>query len=88
MACDGLFWKFKKKEEIMSETTLRIEGMSCQHCVMQVKKAIALLPGVTQSQIEVGTAKISYDETKLRREDLQKAIEEAGYKVIDWATKV
>jgi copper chaperone len=65
----------------MSEATLSIDGMSCQHCVMRVKKAIGLLAGVTDSTVDVGTAKITYDETRLRKEDLKKAVEEAGYKV-------
>ena len=65
----------------MSETTLNIEGMSCQHCVMRVKKAIGVLPGVIDSQVDVGTAKITYDDTKVRKSDLSKAVEEAGYKV-------
>ncbi len=65
----------------MSETTLKIDGMTCQHCVMRVKKAIGLLPGVTESQVEIGTAKITYDESRLGKKDLKKAVEEAGYKV-------
>ena len=46
----------------MAETTLRIDGMSCQHCVMRVKKAVGLLPGVSDSQVEVGAARITYDD--------------------------
>jgi copper chaperone len=65
----------------MSEASLTIEGMSCQHCVMRVKKAIGLLPGVTESQVDIGTAKITYDESRIRKEDLKKAVEDAGYKV-------
>ena len=69
------------KEGLMSEATLKIEGMSCQHCVMRVKKAISQLPGVSDSQVDVGTAKITYDETKVEKDALRKAVEEAGYKV-------
>ncbi len=65
----------------MAETTIKIEGMSCQHCVMRVKKAIGLLPGVAEAQVDIGTAKVTYDETKLKKGDLEKAVEGAGYKV-------
>jgi copper chaperone len=65
----------------MSEANLEIDGMSCQHCVMRVKKAIGQLPGVSDSQVDVGTAKITYDETKVQKDALRKAVEEAGYKV-------
>ncbi len=67
----------------MSETILKIEGMSCQHCVMRVKKAVGALAGVKESEVEVGSAKISYDEKRLKKEDLKRAVEEAGYKVAD-----
>lgn len=65
----------------MAETVLRIEGMSCQHCVMRVKKAISQLAGVSDSQVDVGTARITYDETKVQEDALRKAVEGAGYKV-------
>jgi copper chaperone len=74
---------FEKEEEIMSETTLKIDGMSCQHCVMRVKKAVSTLPGVAELQVDIGTVKVAYDETKLKKEDLEKAVEGAGYKVVD-----
>ena len=35
---------------------LRIEGMSCGHCVMHVKEAIAKVPGV-QGPVEVSLEK-------------------------------
>ncbi len=65
----------------MNTTELKIEGMSCQHCVMRVKKAVDQLPGVNAADVGVGTAKISYDETKIKEKDLVEAVEKAGYKV-------
>jgi copper chaperone CopZ len=50
---------------------------------MRVKKAIGLLPGVTESLVDIGTAKITYDESRLGEEELKKAVEEAGYKVLN-----
>ncbi|OPY69987.1 MAG: Copper chaperone CopZ [Syntrophorhabdaceae bacterium PtaU1.Bin034] len=67
----------------MSEAVLKIEGMTCQHCVMRVKKAVGMLPGVTGAEVDVGTARITYDETRIRKADLGRAVEEAGYKVVD-----
>lgn len=48
---------------------------------MRVKKAVGLLPGVSDSQVEIGTAIITYDDLRIRKEDLKKAVEEAGYRV-------
>ncbi|MEE8422998.1 MAG: heavy-metal-associated domain-containing protein [Thermodesulfobacteriota bacterium] len=35
----------------MAEITLKIDGMSCQHCVMSVKKAIDWVEGVSSSDV-------------------------------------
>jgi copper chaperone len=67
----------------MKEVTMKIEGMSCQHCVMRVKKAVSQLTGVSDSQVDVGSAKVTYDESKLAVADLNKAVVEAGYKVVE-----
>ncbi len=45
------------------------------------------MSGVTESLVEIGTAKITYDESRLGKEDLKKAVEEAGYKVINYAAR-
>ena len=66
----------------MTETTIKIEGMSCQHCVMRVKKAIDALSGVSQSDVQVGSAAVQFDESRVKKENITNAIEKAGYKVI------
>jgi copper chaperone CopZ len=65
----------------MMETTIRIEGMSCQHCVTGVKRAIDTVAGVTRSDVAVGSATIQFDESKAKKEDIIAAVEKAGYKV-------
>ncbi len=65
----------------MCEIIVNIDGMSCQHCVMRVKKAIDALSGVTSSQVEIGKAVVNMDESEVAREDIEKAIVEAGYKI-------
>ncbi len=66
----------------MAETTIKIEGMSCRHCVMRVKKAIDAISGISQSDVQVGSAAVQFDESKIKKEDITTAIEKAGYKVI------
>ncbi|MBZ0156606.1 MAG: cation transporter [Alphaproteobacteria bacterium] len=66
----------------MAETTIKIEGMSCQHCVMRVKKALDALQGVLRAEVSVGSASVDIDETKIKKEDVEAAIEKAGYKVV------
>ncbi|MDA8170967.1 MAG: copper ion binding protein [Nitrospiraceae bacterium] len=65
----------------MTEATIRIEGMSCQHCVMAVKKAVEAVSGVASSQVEIGKAVVRYDEGRTRLSEIEQAIKDAGYKV-------
>lgn len=66
----------------MAELYLKIEGMSCRHCVMAVKKAIDELEGVVSSEVTVGSAKVTYDWTKIGKEKIEDAVNKAGYKII------
>ncbi len=65
----------------MKTSELKIEGMSCNHCVMVVKSALMNL-GITNPEVEVGRAKFQYDETLIDESQILLAIEEDGYKVI------
>lgn len=65
----------------MAEATIKIEGMSCGHCVMRVKKAVETLTGISEADVSIGTARVKYDEARVKREDVEKVIEAAGYKV-------
>ena len=66
----------------MAEALMKIEGMSCNHCVMRVKKAIDQLPGVIESSVEIGAAKVVYDDKTVTKEAVSKAVDDAGYKVV------
>ncbi len=65
----------------MAEITLEIEGMTCQHCVMRVKKAIDGIDGVSSSDVSTGSARVVYDDSKTDGSAIEKAVQEAGYKV-------
>ncbi len=64
------------------EKVFKIDGMSCQHCVMAVKKEISKL-GVESLDVKIGEVKVQYDETKIKPEDIIKSIAEAGYFVVE-----
>jgi copper chaperone CopZ len=59
---------------------IKIDGMSCGHCVMAVKKELSKLP-VNIKDVSIGSADLEYDETLLANEDIAKAINNAGYSV-------
>ncbi|UCH81098.1 MAG: heavy-metal-associated domain-containing protein [Nitrospiraceae bacterium] len=66
----------------MAEVTIKIDGMSCQHCVTAVKKAVDAVDGVSSSNVEVGSAVVSFDESKTNSDAITGAIQAAGYKVV------
>jgi copper chaperone CopZ len=65
----------------MGNINLKIEGMSCQHCVASVEKAIDSVKGVRRASVVVGTATIIYDDSRTDREAIVNAVNSAGYKV-------
>ena len=65
----------------MKSENIKIEGMSCQHCVMAVKKELSKLD-LNVKDVQIGSASIEYDETKVSKTDIDKAVEEAGFKTI------
>lgn len=68
------------------ETKINIEGMTCTSCEHTIDYSLQTTEGVLSatSSFETGVAKVKYDKTKVRPEQLKKAIEEkAGYKVND-----
>jgi copper chaperone len=69
-----------QKEETMKSIT--IKGMSCQHCVMAVTKALNGLDGITDVKVELESGKATFEETKpVAMEIIVAAIRKAGYDV-------
>jgi copper chaperone len=67
----------------MTDTTFKVPDMSCGHCKAAVEGELNKLPGVERAvaDVERGTVEVSYDEGMVTTEDLEGAIEEAGYTV-------
>lgn len=65
----------------MSETVLKVEGMTCMHCKMRVEKALQAVSGVESVQVDLAQKEAAVKGTA-DREQLAKAVEGAGYKVI------
>lgn len=65
----------------MTEQTIRIQGMTCNHCVMSVRRALAALNGVEVEDVQIGNAVVRFDGSDEKREEIDSAIENAGYNV-------
>ena len=66
----------------MTDIIIKIEGMSCMHCVGRVRGAVEALTGIQALDVQIGQVKVTFDESKLKKEDIEKAITAAGYKVM------
>lgn len=62
-------------------TTLRIEGMKCQHCAQTAKKALEAL-GATEVRIDLNTGEASYEGT-VAKEAVRQAMAGKGFTLID-----
>ena len=74
--------KMVKEENTMS-STIKVKGMSCQHCVMSVTKALGQLEGIKNVQVDPAKGEVRFENTKeVASNRIAKAIEEAGYEVV------
>ncbi len=77
-----------KKSKI--KLTLPVEGMTCASCVLRVEKALKGVTGVEDAVVNLATesATVEIEPSKVSVDNLKKAVEDAGYKIIDTADEV
>ena len=62
--------------------TIKIKGMSCNHCVMAVTKALEKIDGVKNVKVDLAKAEATFDEVKpVDMEVVKESIRKAGYDV-------
>ena len=64
---------------------LPIAGMTCEHCVGTVRRALEGVPGVRSAAVDLktGRAEVTLDPERADRARLKGAVEAAGYSVPD-----
>ena len=63
-------------------TTLKVKGMTCQHCVMAVKKALGFLDGVKDIDVDLNKGEVKFENSKgISADKIREAVETAGYQV-------
>ena len=62
---------------------LKVEGMSCNHCVNSIETNVGALAGVSAVKVDLGTNEVSveFDNAEITLDQIKEAIEEQGYDV-------
>ncbi|HNT73030.1 MAG TPA: copper ion binding protein, partial [Methanothrix sp.] len=66
-------------------TELQISGMTCASCAAAVEEALMEVEGVVEARVNLGkeTAVVEVDPSKAKLVDLERAVSDAGYSVVD-----
>lgn len=65
------------------ETTYRIKGMTCGHCVAAVSQEVSAVDGVESVNVDLDSASMTVSSADpLDLEVIRAAVDEAGYEVV------
>jgi copper chaperone len=62
---------------------IKVNGMTCEHCVAAVTKALQSLPGVSEVRVDLASGLVSYQSARpVPPEEVARVITAAGYEVV------
>ena len=62
--------------------TIKIKGMSCNHCVMAVTKALGRIEGIANIRVDLASGEATFDEMKpVDMKLVTEGIRKAGYEL-------
>jgi copper chaperone len=62
--------------------TIKIKGMSCQHCVKAVTKTLSEIDGIKDVQVDLAKGEATFDEVQpIDQGLLRERIKKAGYEL-------
>jgi len=66
---------------------IRIDGMSCGHCVNWIGQALLKIDGVEEAKVDLESqsARVRYDQTRVTEKAMADAIEKAGYTAVEFS---
>ena len=64
--------------------TIKVKGMSCQHCVAAVTKALSEVEGLTDVQVNLEKGEAAFNENSpVPEQTIKDAITKIGFEVVD-----
>lgn len=76
-------FSFRKKDDA-STATLKISGMHCTSCAMNIDGALEDTKGVSRSETDYARSitKVTFDKNVVSEQQLENVIKEQGYEVV------
>ena len=71
-------------ENTMDMTTISVQGMSCQHCVQSVTKALESIAGLKNINVDLTTGTASFDsDESIDIKAIHTAIRDIGFETVE-----
>lgn len=69
----------------MNTSVLKVDGMSCEHCVKAIKKALGAITGVNNVSVDLQRkiVAVEHDHVKATLSLIKSVIEDQGYEVVE-----
>ena len=69
----------------MKKTSLKIKGMHCATCAMNIESALKEAKGISSAQVNFSMEKaaIEYDPKKIKESEIKRIVKETGYEVLE-----
>ena len=67
----------------MMQKVLKVEGMTCQHCVQTVSETVGKMAGVQKVDVNLDQKEVTieFDESQTKLDEVSTQIVEAGFEV-------
>ena len=59
--------------------TIKVSGMSCEHCVKAVTKALEEIEGLGEVAVDLSAGEVSFVNSGVEREKIKMAISQIGF---------
>ena len=68
----------------MMRKVLKVEGMTCQHCVQTVSETVGKMAGVQKVDVDLDRKEVTieFDESQTKLNEVSAQIVEAGFEVV------
>ncbi len=80
-----MFYFYHMPGEQKKKAELKISGMHCATCAINIEESLSKVESVSNAQVNFGTdtAHVEFDPAKVSIKDLEKAVTDAGYEVVN-----